>query len=306
MSVNVLLSYAFHGDGVGFGTDLAAARRELRCGRLMVDSGAFTAHRTGKPIRLEAYAEWLTRWRGAWDHAVTLDVVGDPAATHRQTARLHAMGLPVMPVFTIGGALAEFDAMVRECGRVAVGGTAGARMSARDRTARVRVLQRRALDLGGGVHALGVAALNVLRAARPAAADASGASGMWLYGKILYFDGRQLRMTAVADRATLVRDRDHITAHDIDAAALIRAGRLPASGEQARRLLLTRSYALAYACADETLPGTELYNSVTPDWGVMPAAALDRELHEGYAPGAWARWGRRHPAVCRVREGVPA
>lgn len=296
--MNVLLSYAYHGRGSD--TDLRAARAHLVCGRLMVDSGAFTAHTTGRPVVLREYAEWLTHWRGAWDHAITLDAIGDPAVTARQTRQLHAWGLPVTPVFTIGASLAEFDAMVRDCRLVACGGTAGTRMSTADRTARIRMLQRRASLNGGGIHALGVASMDVLRAARPESADAAGASGMWTYGKILYWDGAQLRMVSVSDRARLAADRDHITALGIDAAELIRTGRLPGAGDQGVRQVLARAYALAYACADESLPGTRLYNSVTPVWGVEPAAGLDRALHSGYRPGAWVRWGARHPC------GTPA
>lgn len=306
MAVNVLLSYAFHGPQIN-DTDLAAVRRELVCGRLMVDSGAFTAHSTGKPVKLSEYAAWLERWRGCWDHAVTLDKIGDPVASARQTRRLHEMGLPVMPVFTKGAALAEFDAMVRDVGYVCVGGMVGKGMAKMVR-ARVAMLQRRAADMGGGIHALGVTAMDTLRYARPYSADASNVSAAFLFGNVIYFDGRQMRNPQASNRERLIRDREHITGQGIELAAVMRAGRLP--NGKVRDELMVR-YSLGYACADETLkrsglvpgpsgapPGTHIYNSITPKWGVMPAASLDRMLHDPTSPlartRAWQRYGARH------------
>jgi hypothetical protein len=118
VAVNLLLSYAFHS-----ATKLSDVRRDLVCGRLMIDSGAFTAWTKGYKIDVDEYAEFLERWRGCWDHAITLDVIGDGKASARNTRKLHERGLPVMPVFTRGDTLADFDAMVAEVGYVCVGGS---------------------------------------------------------------------------------------------------------------------------------------------------------------------------------------
>ncbi|GAA1246616.1 hypothetical protein GCM10009609_07640 [Pseudonocardia aurantiaca] len=181
MAVNLLLSYAFHES-----TDLAKLRRGLVCGQLLLDSGAFTAHTTGRTITLDAYAKFLERWRGCWDHAITLDVIGDPRKTAAHTRKLHERGLPVMPVFTRGDSVTEFDAMVRDAGYVAVGGTVG--LGTKPQRERVTMLQRRAQDLGGGIHALGVGAISTLRPARPYSADASSVSGAFRFGTVVYFD----------------------------------------------------------------------------------------------------------------------
>ena len=304
MAVNLLLSFAFHGPR-GYDIDLARVRADLTCGNLMIDSGAFTAFSKGVRIRLEEYAEWLERWRGAWQYAMNLDVIGNPEASARQCARLHARGLPVMPVFTAGARLAEFDAMVRDSRYVAVGGLAGRRISKDGLAARVGMLQRRAADQGGGIHALGIGALSVLRRARPYSADSSACSAAFLYGSLVYFDGREVRQTATSNRAALARHRDHITAQDIPLAEVLRLGKLPG---KSHRPQMVRGYSLTYAVADEHLkraapvaapdglpPGPQLYNSVTPDWMVYPTARLDRELHDGtWRPRAWQRYGGRH------------
>lgn len=303
MAVNLLLSYAFHEK-----TDLATVRRDLVCGQLMIDSGAFTAHSIGRPVSLDSYATFLERWRGQWDHAITLDVIGDGKASAANTRKLHARGLPVMPVFTRGDKIEDFDAMVRDAGFVCVGGLVG--MPRKAQTARIGMLQRRAQDLGGGIHALGIGSITTLRATRPYSADASSVPTSFRYGTVIYFTGRNFESTAVTDRATLTRDRDHLRAHGIDLAQLLTTGRMPkqAGGSTARADLI-RSMGVAYAAADEYLKhthpvpaptgctgpdGTNLYVSVTTDFPA--AASLDRRLHdpELRQPSIWAAHGRHH------------
>lgn len=334
MGVNILLSYAFHDR-----TDLARVRKDLVCGRLMIDSGAFTAFTKGRKIPLDSYSNYLETWRGCWDHAITLDVIGDGKATAANTRKLHARGLPVMPVFTMGDTLADFDAMVKDTGYICVGGTVG--LPLKHQLARVRMLQRRALDLGGGIHALGVGSMTALRAARPYSADASSVSGAFRFGTVVFFDGREIRNTSISDRAKLTRNRDHLRAHGVDLAQLARTQRMP--NREQGSIKLMQAMSLAYACADEVLKdsgpvaapvglvdhgthlfnscgfdsalkfvaagldaslhaaaGTHLYNSVTPDFALAPAAGLDRELHgEAALPRIWRMYGRTHQ--CRQR-----
>mgnify|MGYP003336480742 FL=1 len=74
MSVDILLSFAFHRT-----TDLGAVRAALGPDqRLMIDSGGFTAFSKGKEIRLSDYIAFLRHWEGAWDYAMSLDVIGNP------------------------------------------------------------------------------------------------------------------------------------------------------------------------------------------------------------------------------------
>lgn len=311
MAINILLSFAFH-----ISTDLAAVRRNLRCGRVMVDSGAFTAYTSGHPVTVADYARFLEQWRGCWDHAITLDVVGDPAATRANTRALHRRGLPVMPVFTLGGTLADFDAMVRDAGYVAIGGLVRLPQSAR--RARIGMLQRRAVDLGGGVHALGAGNMAILRKEIPYSSDASTATIGFKFGKLVYFDGRELTQTQVADTVRLRRDQLHIRAHGIELADLVRVRRMP--GQDAGRALLVRAMGLAYAVADEVLKttcsapvprlvtdqcGPHLYNSLPRGLDVLPTSELDALLHDPTAPkpNVWSRYGSRHR--CRTKEVSP-
>lgn len=339
MAVNLLLSYAFHAD-----TKLDAVRRDLVCGLLMIDSGAFTAHTKGRPVSLDAYAVYLERWRGCWDHAVTLDVIGDGKASAANTRKLHARGLPVMPVFTRGDSVAEFDAMVRDVGYVCVGGLVGLPKAVQIK--RVGLLQRRAQNLGGGIHALGIGSMDTLRATRPYSADASSVSGAFRFGSVVYFDGNTIRKVSVTDTAKLRRDHAHLRAHGIDLGLLARTGRMP--GKEAGRQRLMQAMSLAYASADEWLkrtgpvaapgarrpgthlysslggdaadvaasaavdralhhPGPHLYNSITPEFALAPSAGLDRELHVAASvPPIWRTYGRTHTCHRRALSHAPS
>lgn len=300
MTVNVLVSY-----GVAPNHDLSELRRGLGCGRIMVDSGAFSAHASGKTITLDGYAKHLDRWAGWWDHAITLDIIGDPVGTARNTRRLHERGYPVMPVFTLGGKLAEFDAIVRDGGYVAVGGLVGLpRPTIRARGA---MLQRRAADNGGGIHLLGVGSMSTLRAARPYSADTSSVGSMFRFGNLLYFDGAELRQVNLQHRAKLAAARDHLAAQGVSLAALLRARRMPT--DSAARLELHVALTWAYACGDEVLhraavtmarsphhpPGTHLYIAVSGGDSAAAALRVARSCHGlAPAPRAWHRWGARH------------
>jgi hypothetical protein len=307
MAVNVLMSYAFHAK-----TDVAAVRANLVCGRILIDSGAFTARNTGKPIQLPEYAEYLETWRGAYDHAVTLDVIGDPVATAANTRALHERGIPVMPVFTRGATLADFDAMVADSGYVCVGGMVGS--AVKDAIARLGMLQRRAADNGGGIHALGVGSLAMLRAIRPYSADASSISATFKYGVLAYFNGRAVVATSLRNRAALLKNWQHIRAHDIDVGALALAGRFP-PGHGGALLRILEAMSWAYVAADEyvktiapaippamvadTVAGPHLYNSLLWPDGPLVTAGLDQLVHHGGAPSVWRVHGSEHR--CRIR-----
>lgn len=308
MAVNMLVSYAFFAKD-----DLGALRAAMPCGRLLLDSGAFTAASTGKPIKLEAYAEFLKTWRSAYDHAVTLDVIGDPVGTRRNTRWLHGQGLNVMPVFTRGDTVADFDAMVRDSGYVCIGGGVG--MPQDVLVPRLRGLQLRAEELGGGIHALGVGNLEGLRKIRPYSADASNISSAFRFGTVIAYDGRRLHMAKANDRAKLKRLLPLFKAQGLgpQVTELVRTGRQP-NGAAGRGPLM-RGMSMAYCAADEDTvrfqvpvpkyvhdtPGTHMYSAVTGSHLAPTTARLDTELHTGsFTPALWQRYVDRHAAQCRA------
>lgn len=68
------------------------------------DSGAFSAHTLGEPIDVAAYIAWVKRWQHRFSAVAGPDVIGDAAATTRETERMLAAvsGVPVLPVFHVG------------------------------------------------------------------------------------------------------------------------------------------------------------------------------------------------------------
>lgn len=304
----MLVSYAF------FAKDnLASLRAAMPCGRLLIDSGAFTALSTGKRIELAAYADFLTTWQGAYDHAVTLDVIGDPAATARNTRKLQAMGHRVMPVFTRGGTVADFDAMVKDSGYVCVGGGVG--MPTDLLVRRLRALQLRAQEHGGGIHALGVGNLDGLRKIRPYSADASNVSSAFRFGTVIAYDGRRLLVFQHTLKAKLRQHLHLFKAQGLgpQITELARTGRQP--GAEGREALM-RGLSVAYAAADEDAArygvpvphgvddsqGTHMYSAITGMHLAPMVARLDKALHSGeFAPPLWQRYAEKHARQCRAK-----
>lgn len=302
----MLLSFAFFAR-----EDLGKYRAAMPCGRLLLDSGAFTAASIGKTIHLRQYAEFLERWGSSIDHAVTLDVIGDPVATARNTKWLHDRGHNVMPVFTRGGRTAEFDAMVRDSGYVCVGGGVGMPQDVIVR--RLWALQRRAEELGGGIHALGVGNMPALRKIRPYSADASNVSSAFRYGTVITYDGRAFRTFPLSDRTRLRAHHTLLKAQGIEVAALAATGRQPTGTARDR---LMQGMSMAYAAADEDTsgwgvpvphsitdtPGTHLYSAVTGNHLAAPVAALDTLVHSrGWTVPLWSRYRTTHTRQCRAK-----
>ncbi|MBO2461595.1 hypothetical protein [Actinomadura violacea] len=92
------------------------------------DSGAFTAHSSGKVITVKQYAAWLAVHGHVINCAATLDVIGDPAATARNTEALRdAVGdqVYIIPIFHVGSPWAELEAMCAAHPYVGLGGGVG-------------------------------------------------------------------------------------------------------------------------------------------------------------------------------------
>lgn len=300
MAVNMLTSY-----GLNPSDNLATYRAAMPCGRIMIDSGAYTAYTVGKVIRLDEYAEYLERWKGSWDHAVTLDVIGDPKATRANTHKLHRRGIPVMPVFTRGDTPADFDAMVKESGYVCVGGGVG--MPEKVAVKRLAALQRRAEELGGGIHALGVGGMNALRRIRPYSADSSNIAGAFRYGYLICYEGQRFYMMARNDHTKIRRHLVAFKSQGVSLAEIVRTHRQPMGRD---RMPLMHTLAIGGVCADEDTakfqvptpagindtPGTHMYHAITGGFLAPAFTELDTLIHEGWTVPMWERYKDAHTA----------
>lgn len=91
-------------------------RDGVRVGRTMLDSGAFSAHNSGKDIDIHALiAETKNPY---WNEAVSLDVIGDGKGSLANARTMAKAGSPAFPVFHIGEPWDLLDAYVAEFPKV--------------------------------------------------------------------------------------------------------------------------------------------------------------------------------------------
>lgn len=96
---------------------------------ILIDSGAFTAHTSGRLITPEMYCEWALRFQHRWGTRVgsiefmSLDVIGDQEASWRNFYQLRTQGLAAIPIITAHVDLEHLDrALLEGQERIALGG----------------------------------------------------------------------------------------------------------------------------------------------------------------------------------------
>lgn len=125
----------------------------------LADSGAFSAYTTGATITLKQYAAWLTSYAPVINAAITLDVIGDPAASGRNTLMLEDMvgnDVTVIPVYHVGSPWSELHRWCAGHKYVALGG--GAVLQGRERAFMAWAVKahRIAAEYGTRFHGLGM------------------------------------------------------------------------------------------------------------------------------------------------------
>ena len=91
----------------------------------VLDSGAYTAHTSGKPVELAAYLMFCKHWI-ARDPRLTevfsLDVIGDWKASDANTRKLWAAGIQAIPTFHYGEPFDVLRGLARDYPKIAIGG----------------------------------------------------------------------------------------------------------------------------------------------------------------------------------------
>jgi len=152
--------------------------------RLMVDSGAFTAWRSGAPIELDAYCSFLSSIRDlAPFNAVQLDVFGDPKRTHENFLEMRRRGHDVMPVFTRGESFDRLDEFYSHAPYLMFGGIT----TGKDNRAYVNAFMRR--NGKRKVHLLGFTDLDFIKTYRPTSVDASSWRSAHRWGSLSVYVG---------------------------------------------------------------------------------------------------------------------
>lgn len=92
-----------------------------------LDSGAFTAHNTGKEIVLSEYIATAKELQSAdpllWD-VFALDVIGDAKASVQNAVKMQKSGVDVIPTFHFGSDYNELKQIAKDFPKIALGGLA--------------------------------------------------------------------------------------------------------------------------------------------------------------------------------------
>ena len=104
------------------------AKSAPRGARLLVDSGAFTAHSTGKVFTPAQYAAWSEEFKWRWEAKsnridfFNLDVIGDQDASWKNQAELERLGMKPIPIITYGANIKHLEHALANYPWIALGG----------------------------------------------------------------------------------------------------------------------------------------------------------------------------------------
>lgn len=179
--LNVLVAYPY------FTPPLREILRRFRGSyRLLVDSGAFTAWISGKPIDLDAYCRFLdTLVEFAPYEAIQLDVVQNEEGTARNLEIMESRGYSTLPVWTRGASWARYVELEAKYPYICLGGVA----KGEGNQAFVKWFHGR--NPKANVHWLGMTDPAMTLKYRPFSIDSSSWANAGRFGALDYFEGWQ-------------------------------------------------------------------------------------------------------------------
>lgn len=151
--------------------------------RFLLDSGAFTAWKTGKQITVDEYCRFieglpLKPWR-----YFNLDVIGDGAASFQNYEIMRARGFTPVPIFTRGESVEVLEEYYKTSDVVGIGGLVGTKGN----KGFVKGIMRHVCSRK--VHWLGFTNFDFLKHFRPYMVDSSSTWGGQMYGQTKVYDG---------------------------------------------------------------------------------------------------------------------
>lgn len=161
--------------------------------RFLLDSGAFTAWKAGKPIALDDYCRFIESlpfepWR-----YFMLDVIGDPKATLKNYETMLKRGFKPIPIFTRGEDPSVLEDYYKTSDVVAIGGLVGTKGNKGFVKGIMEKVGKRK------VHWLGFTDLNFVKHYKPYSCDASSWNNGAQFGYVTYYDRRTMKLLK-ADR----------------------------------------------------------------------------------------------------------
>lgn len=191
--LRILFSYHYYRDE-DIDQCLTETLKGIQCD-VFADSGAFSAWTTGHPITVKEYAAWLAKWGKNFTCAAALDVIGDAAASYRQTVELRKMvdpKLELIPVFHFRGSR-DFDYLEKYLAAgfnyIGMGGLVGARNPALVQAWLTKCFQMKPTYVR--FHGFGVTGWRTLKAFPWYSVDSSSWTSSFRYATLALFDARR-------------------------------------------------------------------------------------------------------------------
>lgn len=178
VKANILIAFPYWTDKCA--SQIAAAGDTVR---LLIDSGAFTAWKAGKPIALDDYCRFLEKlpvqpWR-----YFTLDVIGDAAGSLRNYETMLKRGFKPVPIFTRGEDPSVLDDYYKTSDVVGIGGLVGTLKNKGFVNGIMKRVGKRK------VHWLGFTQTDYLKHYRPYMCDSSSWESGGRYGSVRLYMG---------------------------------------------------------------------------------------------------------------------
>lgn len=196
--------------------------------RFVLDSGAFTAWKAGKPIALDDYCRFIDSlpikpWR-----YFTLDVIGDPEGTIKNYETMLARGYKPVPIFTRGERLEMLDHYYKTSDVVGIGGLVGTQKN----KGFINGIMKHVGDRK--VHWLGFTSTDYLKHYRPYMCDSSSWASALIYASVKLYD-RNGRFVSVKKADFKTKPSDDVLRilreYEVDPSELGKAGSWKNSGK---------------------------------------------------------------------------
>jgi len=162
--------------------------------RFLLDSGAFTAWKAGKPIALDDYCRFIESlpfepWR-----YFMLDVIGDPKATLKNYETMLKRGFKPIPIFTRGEDPSVLEDYYKTSDVVAIGGLVGTKGNKGFVKGIMEKVGKRR------VHWLGFTDLNFVKHYKPYSCDASSWNNGAQFGYVQTIDKRTMTAKTIDNK----------------------------------------------------------------------------------------------------------
>lgn len=150
--------------------------------RFVLDSGAFTAWKSRKPIKLDDYCRFIEAMPFKPWRYFTLDVIGNPEESFKNYEKMVSRGLNPIPIFTRGESPSMIDRYYQTSEVLGVGGLVGTKGN--------KGFVKELMGLIGPrkVHLLGFTHANFIAHFKPYMCDCSSWSYVTRYGSMFVYD----------------------------------------------------------------------------------------------------------------------